>query len=128
LQARLASNDRPGLAATWLLLGQVKLSQGNAAGAWQPVRESLLSYRDIGDSRGLAIALLATARLLAPQGRTEEASRLVSRSDALVAASGAPLFGAERYVRGLLEDLELPRVDAAADFEAAFEDALATFR
>ncbi|MBV8153309.1 MAG: diguanylate cyclase [Candidatus Eremiobacteraeota bacterium] len=128
LRMRLVLNDRPGLAATWLLLGNVELSLGESAKAWQPIRESLLLYREIGDPRGLAISLLATARLLAAAERSDEGARLVARSDAVVRASGAPLFGAERFIRDRLANLPIREAGVSADFEAAFEEALATFR
>jgi diguanylate cyclase (GGDEF)-like protein len=129
LDIRLELRHRPGLAASWLLLANTQLSSGEDGEAWRSARESLLLYRDIGDRRGLAMALLTSARLLATRRRDEDAARLVRRADALIERSGAPLFGAERAIREMLGVTgSLPVVDAPADFETAFEDALATFR
>lgn len=128
LAMRRATGDRLGLAATWLLLGNVQLVRGHASDAWQPLRDSLLVYREIGDARGLAAVMLSIACLLCTNGRIEEAARLVFRADAIVQASGAPLFGAERMMREIVDVEKTTAVEAPADFEAAFEDALASFR
>jgi len=88
-----------------------------------------LLYHEIGDRRGLAMALLTVARLAAADRREDEAARLVTRADAMIERTGAPLFGAERAMRDAVEGIgSPPPLDAPADFEAAFEDALATFR
>ncbi len=103
LGIRLDLQHRHGLAASWLLLANAQLSSGEESDAWHSSRESLLLYRDIGDRRGLAMALLTTARLLASRRRDDDAARLVRRADALIERSGAPLFGAERAIREMLD-------------------------
>lgn len=129
LESRRQIGDRPGLTASWIDLANALLSAGRAEEAWQPVREALLLVHEIGDRRGFAMALLSTARLLQAHGRREEAMQMTRNADAIFRRSNAPLFGAERAVRDAL-DIE-PVSDApagGAGFEAAFEEALATFR
>jgi len=91
-----AGQFKPDLARSLLMLGLLKLKQGDIASAANTIHESLGIYYEINHKLGYAIAFEALAAVTLAQGNMEEAVRLFSAASTLRLAMGAPLPPVDR--------------------------------
>jgi DNA-binding CsgD family transcriptional regulator len=73
-------------------LGYVSLAEGQAAQARQRFVDSITGYRRVGDSRGVAEALIGLGATAAAEGAAQTAVRVFAAGEAALAALGAKLW------------------------------------
>jgi predicted ATPase len=96
-QARLsAAGDKGDLARLIHSLGYVAQHQGDYAQAQAQFRESLAMFRKLGNKRGIAECLAGLAGLAAEHGRVAWAAQMLAAAVALLSASGAAWWPADR--------------------------------
>ncbi len=112
--------DKGDLARLVHSLGAVALHKGDLEMAEADFNESLAMFIKLGNQRGMAECLASIARLWSTQGKFEPAVKLLSAAQALLAATGAAWWPADRVE--VERDLGILRQSmVTAQFDTAWE-------
>ena len=91
-----ATGDKGDLARLVHTLGYVAAHQGNVQSAEGQFRESLAMFRKLGNKRGIAECITGLASLRVMQGQLSTAATMLGAAEALLGASGAAWWPADR--------------------------------
>jgi hypothetical protein len=113
-----ATGDKGDLARFVHNLGYIALHQQDFPRAQAQFRESLLMFRRLGNKRGIAECLAGLASVRAKQEGLQTAAQLLGAAEALLSASGAAWWPADRVevenTRAILQSVLEQREFAAA--------------
>ena len=115
LFAQLGLGPQPNLVHN---LGYVALAAGEYAGASARFAEALTQFRRLGESRGAAECLMGFGAVAAAEGRAADAAQLFGAGEAVLEASGAGVWPANRADCERWEDRARRKLSPAA-FERA---------